>query len=88
MTLFWLGLIALFCYTVSLYAWPFKRHGRCKGTGRNRGSTQRRFGDCPGCGGTGRVPRIGAKFIHGSMLRIAADRRKARERRGKQKGQL
>jgi DnaJ-class molecular chaperone len=75
-------------YVVSLYVWPFRPCPRCAGKGTNRGSTRKRHGDCGRCGGSRRVQRRGSKFVHGTVLSIASERRKARERRGKERGKL
>ncbi len=88
MTLFWLALIGAVCYTASLYVWPFKPCPRCKGKGTSRGSTRRRHGDCGRCGGTKRVQRVGSRFVHHTVLAVASERRKAKERRAREKGQL
>jgi hypothetical protein len=52
-------------YGASLYIWPYKPHARCGGTGRNRGSSGRRFGVCPSrrCK-NGTVQRIGSRAVH------------------------
>jgi len=84
-------LIAVACVTVwavSLYKWPFGPCLGCGGGGRNKGSNKRRFGTCRRCGGGGRRLRFGARFVHGSVLAVTKERRKAREKRGREKGQL
>jgi hypothetical protein len=88
MTLFWIAVIAAACWVVSLYAWPYAPCGKCKGTGRNPGSNRKRFGDCKRCGGGGRRQRPGSKFVHHTVLSIAAERRRAKEKRGREKGSL
>ncbi len=50
-------------YYVSLRRWPETKCGRCGGTGRNRGSTSKRFGKCGRCGGSGRKPRLGTRML-------------------------
>ncbi len=88
MTLFWLALTGAVCCTVSLYVWPFKPCPKCNGRGTNPGSNRRRHGDCKRCGGTRRVQRAGSKFVHQTVLSVLSERRKARERKGREKGQL
>ena len=62
----------------SLYLWPFGPCVRCKGSGRNKGSTRKRFGECKRCQGTGRRRRLGAKTIHRGAVSLAD---KARQRK-------
>jgi hypothetical protein len=50
-------------YLVSLRLWPETRCGRCEGSGRNAGSTSKRFGRCRSCAGSGRKPRLGTRII-------------------------
>lgn len=66
-------------YAGSLYLWPFRPCMRCGGSGRNKGSSLRRFGECRRCKGTGRRRRLGAKTIHRSGVSLAD---KARARKG------
>jgi DnaJ-class molecular chaperone len=73
-----LGMLAVAGYVVSLYLWPYRSCGRCEGTGRNKGSNRRRFGECRRCRGSGRRRRIGAKTVHRGAVSLAE---KARERR-------
>ncbi len=72
-----LAAVAAAGWLVSLWLHPFRPCPRCTrhatrrgGAGRNRGSSRRRFGTCRRCDGTGRVRRIGAKTIHGSISRL------------------
>jgi hypothetical protein len=88
MTLFWIIVIGGVCWLVSLYVWPFKPCGACGSSGRNKGSTRRRFGTCRRCGGSRQRQRFGSRFVHHSVLSIAAERRKARERRARKRGEL
>jgi DnaJ-class molecular chaperone len=85
---FWIVVAAAAAYTVSLYAWPFRPCLRCGGTGRNKGSTRKRFGTCRACGGAGRKQRLGSRFVHHTVLSVIAERRRAREKRGRSKGEL
>ncbi|MGH3165128.1 MAG: hypothetical protein ACRDN0_04430 [Trebonia sp.] len=52
--------IAFGWWRVSVRRWPTTPCRRCGGTGRNPGSTSRRWGPCPKCGGNGRRKRYGA----------------------------
>ena len=74
-----LGLAAIAVYAGSLYLWPYRPCGRCKGTGRNSGSTSKRFGECRRCGGSGRLRRIGAKTIHRGAVSLADRARKRKK---------
>lgn len=53
------------------HAWrhPFGPCWSCRGTGRNRGSSGKRFGVCKRCGGTGRRLRTGAQTFHKGITR-------------------
>ena len=73
-------LLAIGAYAGSLYLWPFRPCLRCGGTGRNKGSNRKRFGECRRCRGSGRLRRIGAKTIHRGAVSLA-DR--ARTRKGR-----
>lgn len=74
------ALVAIGAYAGSLYLWPWRPCMRCGGTGRNHGSSRRRFGTCRRCGGTGRLRRIGAKTIHRGAVSLG-DR--TRNRKGR-----
>lgn len=74
------------CWTVSLYAWPYRPCIKCSGRGRNRGSNSRRFGTCTRCGGSGQRRRIGTRLVHQSVLAVLAERRRKKFRRGREKG--
>ena len=69
-----LGLAAAAGYAGSLYVWPFRPCGKCSGTGRNKGSSRRRFGHCARCGGSGRRRRLGAKAVHRGVLSLRKNR--------------
>jgi hypothetical protein len=72
---------ALGAWIGSLYAWPFGPCGRCKGTGRNRGSNARRFGTCRRCDGRGRVQRLGSRTVHRAAWRVRGEVLRELERR-------
>lgn len=57
-------------WLVSRLLWPYKPCRRCKGSGRNPGSNDRRHGDCKRCKGTRRVRRFGARPVHRAKLSI------------------
>ena len=63
----------------SLYLWPFRPCWKCGGSGRNKGSSRRRFGECRLCQASGRRRRLGAKTIHRGAVSLAD---KARARKG------
>ena len=75
-----IALLASGGYVGSLYLWPFRPCGRCKGTGRNAGSNKKRFGQCRRCRGAGRKRRIGAKTVHRGAVSLA----ERASRKGKQ----
>lgn len=75
-----LVLLGITGYLISLYAWPFRPCGKCLGTGRNRGSSRRRFGTCRRCKGSGRRQRAGSRAVHRGALSAAG---RARARRGR-----
>lgn len=57
------------------WAWHAWRHPygpcwTCQGTGRNMGSTGKRFGDCRVCKRTGRRLRLGARLFHKGIARV------------------
>jgi hypothetical protein len=74
-----LVLIGIGAYAGSLYLWPFRPCMRCGGTGRNKGSNRKRFGECRRCKGSGKLRRLGAKTIHRGAVSLAD---KARARKG------
>ena len=69
-----LGLAAAVVYAGSLYVFPFRPCGKCKGSGRKAGSNRRRFGHCGRCGGSGRRRRLGAKSVHRAVLGLRRKR--------------
>jgi hypothetical protein len=48
---------------ISLRRHPYAPCRWCRGTSRNAGSTRKRWGACPRCGGTGRRLRWGARRV-------------------------
>lgn len=61
------------------YFHPFKRCGRCKGTGVNTWSTKHRSGRCGRCKGARSVQTPGSRVLHRavrSMTRYRSDRKK------------
>jgi DnaJ-class molecular chaperone len=61
--LFVIALISAAGYLISLKRWPYTPCRRCQGTGRNAGSTRKRYGRCKRCEGSGRKPRLGTRVI-------------------------
>jgi hypothetical protein len=72
-------LLGIAAWAGSLYLHPFGQCLRCKGTGRNKGSSRRRYGECKRCKGSGRRRRAGARTIHRGAVSLAD---KARARKG------
>jgi DnaJ-class molecular chaperone len=79
-TLFLLIAAALACWAVSLYLWPLRPCGKCKGSGRNAGSNPQRFGECKRCGGSGRRQRFGSRTVHRQMLAVRREHGRKRQR--------
>lgn len=75
-------------WCVSLFLFPFTRCGGCGGSGLRPGSDSRRFGWCRRCGGSKRRLRAGARWVHRSGAAGMSGRRRAAEKRGKQRGEL
>lgn len=78
LTLIVIGLIAFGGWVMSLYRWPFAPCRKCEGSGKNRGSNGKRYGQCRRCLGAGRRIRIGAKTVHRGRVSLA-ERRRARK---------
>jgi hypothetical protein len=66
---------------VSLYFWPFGPCLSCKGTGRNQGSSKKRYGECRRCKATGRRKRLGARLVHRGAVSLAEKARRKGTRR-------
>lgn len=77
-----LVLLGVAAYAGSLYVWPFRPCTRCHGSGRNKGSSRKRFGECKRCGGSGRRRRLGARTIHRGAVSLA-DKARAKKKGGK-----
>ena len=71
-------LLAIAAWAGSLYLWPFRPCMKCGGSGRNKGSSRKRFGECRRCQGSGRRRRLGARTIHRGAVSLAD---KARQRK-------
>lgn len=56
--------ILLASWLVSLRLWPHTRCSACNGTGRNRGSTSKRYGRCWRCKGAPERLRFGARWVN------------------------
>ena len=65
-------------WLVRLWWHPFGACGRCDGSGKNLGSTGKRYGHCRKCKGTGRRQRLGSKQVQRAVrgLRSARTNRK------------
>jgi hypothetical protein len=51
-------------YLISLRRHPWWKCRRCEGSGKARARSGRgAYGTCPGCGGRGRKPRAGIRFL-------------------------
>ena len=61
---------------ISIYLWPFGPCLACKGTGRNQGSSKKRYGECRLCKGSGRRRRAGARLVHRGAVSLAEKARK------------
>ena len=72
---------ALSAWAVSVLIWPFRACTLCRGTGRNRGSSSRRFGTCRRCNGRGRIQRIGSRTVHRIAWTIRGELLRQLERR-------
>jgi hypothetical protein len=70
-----IAVITAIWWVASRWWWPYKPCPKCKGTGRNRGSSKKRHGDCKKCGGSHRVRRIGARAVHQAITSIRNSRR-------------
>lgn len=66
-----LGLIVLAgLYAVSLAWHPFRACRACEGSGKERDAIWRyAWGECPGCGGTGKLPRLGVRVFQYARYR-------------------
>lgn len=74
--LFLAGCGLVLAWLVSLYFWPFAPCGRCAGSGRNAGSSRKRYGACGRCGGSGRRQRLGSRIVHRTVRDTIDYRRK------------
>jgi hypothetical protein len=75
-------LLGIAAYAGSLYLWPFRPCMKCGGSGRNKGSSGKRFGECRRCKGSGRRRRLGARIIHRGAVSLA-DKARAKKKGGK-----
>jgi len=67
-----------FAYALSLALHPFRSCGPCDGTGKERDPFWRyAFGECPTCGGKGKLPRLGVRLFQ--RARYARLRTKGRQ---------
>jgi hypothetical protein len=68
---FLIGVAIAAANIVSLYFWPFAPCRACKGTGRNQGSSKKRYGECRRCKAAGRRKRLGARLVHRGAVSLA-----------------
>ncbi len=61
-----LGVLAAVWVIRALF-WPYTKCSWCKGTGRNWGSTSKRFGYCWFCKRTGRRQVLGSRALHRAL---------------------
>jgi len=66
-----IALAVIAVWAGSLYLWPFGPYLRCNGTGRNSGSTGKRYGECQRCKGSGRRRRADARTVHRGAVSLA-----------------
>jgi hypothetical protein len=59
MTLYALAATALISYAIACWLWPFTNCWRCKGSGKRRSPTGKRFGKCRWCKGSRMRLRLG-----------------------------
>lgn len=71
-----LALVALAVWLVRAWLFPYAPCWRCGGSGKNAGSTRRRYGTCRRCDGSGRRMVRGAQAVHQA-------RQRARSRKGR-----
>lgn len=51
-------------YALACWSWPFAACGKCKGSGRRRSPTGRKFGHCRRCKGSGKRLRTGRRVFN------------------------
>lgn len=68
--------LAVLGYLAWAYLHPFRSCRRCKGSGVNSGSTNRRWGNCRRCKGSRRVSTLGARALHRGVRAIREHRRR------------
>ncbi len=69
-----IGVFLAVSWVVSAYFWPHAPCLRCNGRKVRKGSSSKRFGLCPRCGGTGSRQVIGSKQVHKAVLSMAGYR--------------
>lgn len=57
MALIWAG-----GYFIACAVWPWTAHKHCKGTGKRRSPSGKNWGNCRGCGGSGKKVRLGRRI--------------------------
>jgi len=80
MHLFEIALIALAAWAVRAWFWPFAKCAKCAGSGKNRGSTGRRWGQCRRCKGSGSRQVLGSRRLHAAVRSVRSASGKTRGR--------
>jgi hypothetical protein len=62
-------IVAVAVWATRVLLWPFGPCRRCDGSGKNIGSTGRRWGTCRKCKGSGRRQRLGSKLVRRLLSR-------------------
>lgn len=70
---------AAVAWAVRAYFWPYAPCRWCKGSGTNRGSSRKRFGDCRWCHGTRKRQVLGSRTLHRAVRGAVAYRRNRKD---------
>jgi hypothetical protein len=62
-------IVAVIVWAVRVLLWPFGPCAKCSGSGKNIGSTGKRWGTCRRCKGSGRRQRLGSKLVRRLLSR-------------------
>jgi len=62
-------IIAVVAWAVRVLLWPLGPCGKCHGSGKNAGSSSKRWGRCRACGGSGTRQRFGAGLVRRAVSR-------------------
>jgi hypothetical protein len=72
-------------WSVSLFFWPWRRCSKCGGSGLNRGSNTKRFGECRRCRGNKRIQRLGSRTPHRAVWTVRGEFARQRQARRDEK---